>query len=295
MTPRLWLTSMSGSPSSDNPVEMIEPLLTSLDGVIWVLNDVSDNSPAARYLESVKSAGRVIHRFFPAGRHHHAMNDTLYTGLIEEGDYVLWTDDLERPMSPFVSRIKTEIGPMMEEADVDVLAYYGKPFLFRYHETLEYRNSPHWSLHGWNGRAIEWSQMEPDEKLVRFNTRPIKRAAEPHHWIGHYIKYWLYPAGCNHAALGIEQYARPSEDHGAAFQRREANRLAFRRDMKRRGYPLTVEGFITMCRAEGQPDADLKAWLNGEKTLSDAYWWLVKGDASRLKDTHRPSDAIPIP
>lgn len=290
--PRLFLTSMCGPGNVDNMVEMIEPLLPYLDGIIWVLNDVPVDDPGARYLETVKGAGRVIHRGPLGGRHWHAMNDTLYCGVMEEGDLFMWTDCLELPRVPFVSTIKTEMVALMEDADLDVIAYYGKPFLMRYRETLEYRNSPHWSLHGWNERGIEWSNKEPDESKVRLNTRPLKRK-ERNHWVGHYLRYLVsYPAGCNHAALGIEQYLKPGETPQAAFQRRDANRLAFRRYMKEQGYPLTVEGFCDMCL--GSLDDTLKGWLRSDKAFSDGYHWLVLGNEA-VKDTHNPVDAIPIP
>ncbi len=295
--PRLWLTSMSGPGAVANMTEMIEPLLPWLDGIIWVLNDVPRDDPGARYLATVCGTGCVVHRDWPRQggplRHWAAMNDTLFTGLIEEGAYVLFCDPLERPSPAFVSRIKPEIGPMMEEADVALIAYYGKPYLFRYRETLEYRNTPHWSLHGWGDRGIEWSTIEPDESKVRLNVRPIKRT-DPHHWVGHYLRYMVScPAGSNHAALGIEQYAQPGEAHQTAFQRREANRLAFRREMRQRGFELTVDGFVAMCNASQPVDDSLKAWLRSDKVFSDAYHWLVLGNPA-VRDTHRPSDALPI-
>lgn len=289
--PRLWFTSMSGDPLADNPRELLEPILPYLDGTIWVLNDVAPNTPAACYLEGAKGKGRIIYRSFTP-RHWHLMNETLFTGLMEEGDLVLYCDDLERPMVPFVSRIKNEIGPMMEGSDIDLIVAWGKPYLFRYRETLEYRNSPHWSLHGWNERSIEWSTIEPDETKVRFNVRPLKRKDEMH-WVGHYLKYMIvYPAGSNHAALGIERWGG---DQSKVFRRREANRLAFRHEMKRRGFPLTVDGFVTMCKDPVQMDDTLKTFLNSDKTFSDGYWHFVKGQGHLLRDTHRPSDALPIP
>lgn len=291
-TPRLFLTSMSTGPRANEIVEMVEPILTHLDGIVWVLCDSERDSPAARYLESVKGAGAVIYRRW-VPRHWHVMNETLFAGVMQEGDYVIWTDLLEHPQAAFLSRVKTEIGPMMKEADLGALFYYGKAFLFPYAETLEYRNSPHWSLHGWNGRGIEWSQIEPDESKVRFNARPAKRAGEPKHFCRHYLKYFIeYPAGSNHAALGIEQWGG---DPNQAFAKREANRLAFRAEMRCRGFPLTVDGFVTMCQDPVQMDAALKTFLNSDKTFSDAYWHLVKGQGHLLRDTHRPSDALPIP
>jgi len=286
--PKLFFTSMSSDRSAENATESIEPIINHLDGVIYVLNDVSPADPSARYLESVKGCGKVIHRSF-IPRHHHLMSDTLFTGLIEEGDYVLWADPLERPMPPFVSRIKTEIGPLMEESDLDVIAYYGKSYLLRYRETMEYRNSPHWSLAGWNGRAIEWSKIEPDEKQVRWNVRPLKRT-DPYHWVGHMLRYWLFPEGSNSAALGLDHF--PPGDRSQQFIEREARRLAFRRLMRKRGFPLTVEGFVALCKAD-LLDEELRAALNAEKTLSDGYHWLVCANAA-VKDSHNPSDAIPV-
>lgn len=292
ITPRLFLTSMCNAGNVKDIIEMVEPILPYLDGIIWVLHDCPADDPGARYLESVKGAGKIIHRPWPRGRHWQSMNDTLFSGTAEEGDYLIWTDLLEQPAPEFLARAKTEIIPMMQEAEVDLIAYYGKPFLFRYNETLEYRNSPHWSLHGWNNRGIEWNTIEPNERKVRFNTRPIKRAGEVNHWVSHYLKYFVsYPAGANHAALGLDQYAKPGESLDQTFQRRESNRLAFRREMKKRGYPLTVEGFVSMCKSG--LDQDLKKWLNSDKVFSDAYHWLVLGD-SRVKDTHRPADALLI-
>ncbi len=286
--PRLWFTSMSSDVSAENATESLEPILDHLDGgVVYVLNDVPPDSPSARYLETVKGGGRVIHRTF-VPRHAHLMNDTLFTGLIEEGDMVLFCDALERPMRPFVSRIKTEIVPMMAEANLGCLFYYGKAWLFPYRETLEYRNSPHWSLAGWNGRAIEWSTIEPDEKQVRWNVRPIKRQ-DPLHWVGHYARYWLFPAGSNSAALGLDHF--PPGDRNEQFRVREENRLAFRRLMWQRGYPMTLEGLKQML---SQPlDDALKAALRSEKVLSD-YWNLLQGRGAQLVDSHDPRKAIPI-
>jgi hypothetical protein len=216
------------------------------------------------------------------------MNDTLFTGLIEEGDLVIFQDPLERSREPFMKKVKTEIEPFMKEADVSVIFYYGKAFLFRYYETLEYRNTPHWTLTGYPGKAIEWSNIEPDERLVRLNMRPVKRT-DPYHWVGHYFSYFLYPAGSNSALLGLDQW--PGGQTQANFAKRETQRLAFRQLMKKRGYPLTLDGGKQMLT--GEIDQELKAHLNAEKTLSDLFHHL-HGRSHLLKHSHNPADAILI-
>lgn len=289
--PRLFITSMSSGSSAENMVEMIEPLLDVIDGVVWVLHDTPVDSPAARYLETVKGAGRVIHRSWPAGRHFHSMNETLFTGLIQEGDLVCWTDDLERPAASFLKRAKTEIAPMMAESGTDVLFYFGKPFLFRYYETLQYHNSPHWSLHGYPGRAIEWANIQPNEREVRFNMRPEKRKGQPKHWLFHYAKYFVsYPAGSNTCALGLDHF--PPGDRNAQFAERETRRLEFRRLMKKRGFSLNNDGLKALL---SQPlDPEIRGFLNAEKILSDYYAYVILGDDT-VVDSHDPSKAKPIP
>lgn len=289
--PRLFLTSMSSGPSAENIIEMIEPLIDVLDGVIWVLHDTHTDSPAARYLETVKGAGRVIHRRWPAGRHFHSMNETLFTGLIEEGDFVCWTDEMERPAASFLKRVKSEIGPMMVESGTDVLFYFGKPYLFRYYETLQYHNSPHWSLHGYPGRAIEWANIQPNEREVRLNVRPEKRKNDPFHWVGHYAKYFVsYPAGSNTVALGLDHF--PPGDRNEQFAIREQRRLEFRRLMKKRGFPLNNEGLKTLLSQP--PDTEVRGFLAAEKILSDYYHHVILGD-NTVVDSHDPSRAKPIP
>lgn len=288
--PRLFLTSMSSGPSAENMVEMIEPLLDTIDGVIWVLHDTPVDSPATRYLETVKGAGRVIHRSWPS-RHFHSMNDTLFSGLIEEGDFVIWTDELERPAASFLKRIKSEIGPMMEEADVSVLFYYGKAYLFRYYETLQYHQSPHWSLAGYPGRAIEWANIQPNEREVRLNVRPEKRKNDPLHWCRHYAKYYVaYPAGSNTVALGLDHF--PPGDRNQQFAIREQRRLEFRRLMKKRGFCLNNDGLTALLG--GPLDTEVRGFLEGEKILSDYYHHVILGDDT-VVDSHDPSKAKPIP
>jgi hypothetical protein len=286
--PRLFLTSMSGPGQIENMTEMIEPILDHVDGIIWVLNDCPKDDPGARYLETVKGAGCIIYRSF-IPRYAHLMNETLFTGLVEEGEMMIWTDPLERPAAEFLKKAKSEIAPFMDETGTSCIYFYGKPYLFRYYETLQYQQSPHWGLTGYPGRAIEWSQIEPNERKVRLNVRPEKRK-DRFHWVGHMLRYWVaFPEGSNCAALGLDHF--PPGDKNAQFAIRERQRLEFRKEMKRRGYSLTVDGFVSLCKE--QLDDRIKEHLRHEKTLSDAYHYLVLGDTSVTSD-HNPSRAIPV-
>jgi hypothetical protein len=278
---------MSGPGNIENIIEIVEPILEYVDGIIWVLNDCPVDDPGARYLETVKGGGKIIHRSF-VPRHWHLMNETLFTGLIDEGDLVCWIDPLERAQLPFLKKVKTEIDHFMKETGVDCLFYYGKAYLFRYYETLQYHNTPHWVLSGYPGKAIEWSNIEPNEDLVRKNMRPIKRT-DPYHWVGHYMRYFLFPAGSNSALLGLDQW--PGGETQQNFVKRETQRLEFRRLVKKRGFPLTLDGVRKML--SGEVDEEIKSHLRAAKTLSDFHHH-IHGRSAELKHSHNPADALPI-
>jgi hypothetical protein len=133
------------------------------------------------------------------------------------------------------------------------------------------------------------AQVYPDEGKVRLNVRPLKRTGI-YSWVEHYAKYHLYPAGSNHCALGLDHW--PPGDRNAQFQNREERRLEFRREMRRRGFPVTMDGLKAMLT--GPIDETLRGHLVREKILSDVYH-LWQGRGAELKHTHVPSDALPIP
>lgn len=280
---KVYLTSMSQGGAEQDIREMVQPLLPHIDGTIWVMHDAKANDRGVDFLEH--NGGHVIHRHF-VHRHDYSMNETLFCGLIEEGDLIVWSDVLEHPSPEFVSKIKGDYDPFMRAHGVDCLYYAGKAFLFRYHDGLRYVGSPHWGLQGVRA-GLELSTMYPDDSKVRRNMRPLKRL-DPYEWVTHYLRYWIcYPAGSNHALLGLEKQGDPA----TLFPIREQRRLDFRREMRKRGYKLTVDEFIAMCRA-GLDNA-LKEHLRGEKVLSDAYHYLVLGD-ERVVHSHDPKDALPI-
>lgn len=287
--PRVWLTLMTAAGNEENLRELVEPLLPHIDGVVAVFHRPCDGDAGLAYLESVKGAGKVIVRDW-VQRHNYSQTETLYAGVIQEGDLFIITDTLERPAAQFIQHCKGHLNQFMLEHDVDCLYYYGKAYIVRYNESMHYQGSPHWWLVGVKS-GIELSGFEAykDEGKVRLNVRPFKRQDE-NNWVGHYLKYFLYPPGSNHALLGLDTYGDPAQ----LFPLREEKRLLFRQEMRRRGYPVTVDGFKAMCKAEGQPDESLKTFLNSDKVWADAYWGLVMGKPEILTHSHKPADMVPV-
>ncbi len=278
MKPRLFLIFITNAGNEENLRELIEPIKEHLDGIVAVFHHPKDSG--ADYLESVKGAGKVIYRDW-VNRFDYSLNECLFAGIIEEGDIVVKTDVLERPAAPFVSIIKDTIHPGMISQGLDCLYYYGKDYVYIYNELMQYQGSPHTGLRG-TKKAIEISSHYPNEADVRLNVRPLKRT-DPLNWVAHYLKYYLYPAGSNQCLLGLEKQGDPAK----LFGPREERRLAFRREMRRRGFPMTVDGAKAILAAP--LDHVMKGFINGDKIVNDSYRLFVLKDET-VVDTHLPKD-----
>ena len=291
--PRLFLTTMLNESAENLGYlhEMIDPILPYLDGLIVVVHSENHSwsAPCAAYLDSIKGMGKIIHRDW-VKRHDVSMNETLYTECMQEGDIGIWCDLNELPMPEFVSKIKTEILPVMEAQQIDVLAYYGKAYVYRYSENLRYRESPHWVLTGFR-RGAEYSQIEPDESKVRKNMQPIRRT-DPQHYVRHFAYYYLYPAGSNQCALGLDRYNSDPKEQEKFFIERETRRLDFRRALKKRGIPLTVDAVIGMMKS-GNMDEEMKEFVRREKVLNDVYRKFILNDLD-FRDAHDWKDLVEV-
>lgn len=280
---KLWLVTMTTAGHEANLRAMIEPVVEFFHGVVATFHYPADIGAA--YLESVKGEGRIVYANW-CQRHGYSMTHALWQGPMQEGDRFIYLDSTERISPAFCQGRLPGLLSLMDEADVAMVANYGKGLLFRYNEQLEFRGSPHWFATNLDGRAIN---VELDKTTEFWNVRNEQRASDE--WVSHYLRYMLeYPAGSNHALLGLDTYGDPN----ALFPPREARRLEFRKLVRRRGYPVTVDGFKAMLSNPAELDTEMKGFLNGDKVWSDAYWGLVVGDTSKLVHSHKPTDALPI-
>lgn len=278
---------MAGPNSLEDLRELWEPIKDLFDGIVVTYHgDRLD--PEAVYLEANCGMGRVIYLPY-SQRHSLSRMVYLHCGPIQDGDWVAQCDVLER-LKPFF--IKNVLIPFVMEwrsTFPNILYYHGKVILYQYHESLRFNGSPHEGLHRDDGQMRGWdiTPMFPKEEEVRENVRPLKRK-DPMGWVQHYMKYWLFPFGSNHALLGLE---KRTGDLNANFMARETRRLAFREEVRRRGYPLTVEGVKKMF-TEGLDDI-LKEHINNELVVHDFYRYVILGDIT-LIDNHNPDSIKPI-
>ncbi len=291
MNTNLWLVGMSGPKSLDNLKALIEPVRAFFDGVVWTLHDSRDSGEAT-YLESVKGRGKVIHYYYSA-RHDQSRNQYLWCGPIKQGDWCVQIDENELLSPTFAGRLREQIDAL-RKANVNLAYYYGKPFLFEYHESLVYQGTPHEGLNRQDGaaRATELNVPYSNENDVRMNMRPFRRG-DPFNWVDHYCKYYLIgPWGSNHCLLGNEHRG----DAMAIYRKRETLRVQFRDLLLAKGHSLDLMGLYSHLRSfEGSkntiPEVRAKPFdpitlrvLNEEKIVQDYYRYHILNDKTVVDD-----------
>lgn len=280
---RLWLTFMAGPGSLDDLREMVDPIKDHFDGVCATYFGSIDDAEA-QYLESIKGVGHITYLPY-TGRHDLARTCAVHCGKIEDGDIVCQFDTLERVPTEFATRIR-ELMTAMDS--VDAFFYYGKIFLYRYHESVTFRGTPHegWTYQHRQPVALELSKAYPDESQVRLNVRPLKRK-DPLSWCLHYLRYYLVtPWGANHCLLGNEHRGDPVK----LYQEREAIRIPFREYLRSKDVALTVDGFKAFV-LKNPKDAMLIEAADKERILNDVYRLWVLKDYS-IVDDHSWNDMI---
>jgi len=283
---KLWLVGMSGSNSLENLKELWDPIKHDFSGIVWTLHD-SVNSEEAKYLEENKKDGKVIHYYYNF-RHNESRNQYLFCGPIKENDWCVQLDDLERLNPLFVQQIPALI-QNLEGANYNATYFFGKVFMFKYHESMRYDGTPHEGFNRLDGqlRGVELNSVYKEEKDARYNVRAEKRQ-DKWHWLWHYLKYYIAsPYGSNHVLLGNEN--RPEMGSPIdIYHKREKIRLQFRKYLVKRGIELTVEGFKNYLISSPH-DTEMIAFCNVEKITNDVYRYLILRDET-ISDQHHWKD-----
>lgn len=282
MQSKPYLCGITSSGNKQLLEEMVEPIKHLVRGLVFTFHYPKDDG--ADYLEANKGDGEIIYAKW-CQRHGYSQNHFLYQGPMQDGDYFILLDSAERISAEFLTNKYPQIQSQMQERNIAMVANYGKGFIFRYNEQLEFRNSPHW-----NSINLDGSTANLELPLTDFwNVRAQYR--DKFQWVGHYVKYMLYPAGSNHALLGLEKNGNPQE----LFPKREKLRLEFRKYLKNElGVELTVGAFKRYLREnDGRYPEKFKFYLNKEKVWNDAYrYWVLKDES--LLDNHDFKDMVVV-
>ncbi len=271
---KLFLCGMTNAGNEKNLREMIEPILEYFDGLVWTFHHSTETEYIDNgylFLKQNKKEGAIIDAKW-VQRHDYSMNRYLYEGPMQDGDYFVQLDSTERLGVEFAKNLRN-VCESMEKQNIGMMSNFGKGLIFRYNEMLEFRNSPHWTIINTTGMRVN-TELDKSEF---WNVRDEQR--EPFAWIDHYAKYMLYPAGSNHALLGIEHRGKPEE----LFPIRELARLEFLKEIKKRGYSRNIEGLKRMMVESF--DDKLKELINTDKVWVDFYRYHILGETD-LIDEH---------
>jgi hypothetical protein len=256
--------------------ELINPIRQYVDGLIFTFHYPKD--AGADYLELQKGCGEIIYAKFKQ-RHAFSMQQYLWQGPMENNDKFIQIDDKERLSPKFFEQRLPAILNAMDKQNIAMVANYGKGLVFKYNEQLEFRSSPHWYAVNLNGASANLELPQDEFWNVRNRTR------DKFQFIFHYGKYFLYPAGSNHALLGLDHHPKGE----AFFPEREKKRLEFREEMRKRGYPLTIDGLKDLL--EKELDDKIKEFINFDKILNDFYKYVILKDET-VVDNHNWGNMI---
>lgn len=285
---KIYLTLMCGPGSLADLTELWEPISENFDGLCAVYFG-SSSDLEANYLELNKKNGRIIYLPY-VSRHDLARTVCVHNGVIKEGDWVMQFDTLERVPKSFANQIKTLINQCLTQK-VNSLYYYGKIFLYAYHESIVFQGTPHEGFMRLDraGSAFDLSTNIPNEVNVRLNVRPVKRP-DPFHFVDHYLKYYVeQPWGSNHCLLGLEKNGDPQK----LFALRESRRLTFREYCSIiLGLPLKVFA-IKEYMLSSNVTQDFKQFCRDEKILNDAWRYHVLGKRD-FRDDHDHKNMVEV-
>lgn len=279
---KLYLCGITSSNNLTNLKEMIDPIIDNIDGLNFTFHYPTDEG--ATYLENNKKDGKIVYADW-CQRHSYSMNHFLFQGNMQYGDYFILLDSMERVSREFIEKAIPDFIKQMKERNLCLLCNYGKGFLFKYDESLEFQGSPHWFTSTFTGGTLN---LELPKDLF-WNVRSEQR--DKWHFIDHYAKYMLYPYGSNHSLLGLEKNGNPKD----LFPVRETTRLQFRvylRDILK--IPITVDSLKSyLIDNKDNIPSKMKEFINTEKVWNDFYRFHILNDRN-FNDDHDTGNMIKI-
>ncbi len=284
---RLFFTTMCGPGSLTDLRELWDPIKGYFAGLSVVYFGAREDEEA-QYLEANKGEGIVIYLPY-VGRHDLARTVAIHSGVIQDGDWIVQCDTLERIPASFIAN---HVAPWygLTGMQPNCWYYHNKPLVFKYHESLRYEGTPHEGLRRDDGqmRSLELNQMEifKDEAQVRLNVRPLKR--DKWHFVKHYGRYALLPWGSNHYLLPLS--GKP--DAQRLFEERERARLVFIDLIRELGIKRDVDSVVAYMKT-GKMDERFIRHVETDKIWNDIYRVYVLGRQD-IVDNHDWSNVVKV-
>lgn len=193
---KIWL---GGITNSKDVLELINSSLPYFDGMVFTLDDKTEQSVIDSFEEYTKNNNfYYIKRTFNQA-HDWRANDWLYSGHIKTNDYVFIMDSTDRFNLEFLKNIKEYVKFFLKNQINTV--YIDRPLAFRFTGHQYFQASPHWGLSGTLDKHLSLIQKDSKKENFVINTRDILR-----YGIIHPIKYFCEYKRSNATQLLYQQF-----------------------------------------------------------------------------------------
>ena len=269
MKSKLWFIGVTHEGNHEHLKELIEPIKSCFDGLIWTFHYPKDKG--AEYLETVKGEGEIIYAKW-CNRLDYSRNHCLYQGPMKVGDWFITIDCHERITKEFVDLIKTMI-PLFEKQGIDGIYLHGKRFAAKLKEETKFVGNPHEGINGIS-KAIEVTQSDFWKDYFFSNVR--NKARDKFAIFMSAMKYYIFPT-TNHLLLHFE-------NNQNFVKERYLVRSKFLQEISNLGFNPHCLKSVKNC-IENELTEILKECINSEKILNDWYRYEFL-DARDLIDKH---------
>lgn len=242
---KIWL---GGITNSKDCLELINQSLPYFDGVIFTVDDRTDQSLFGELDKLDKSKFHYLVRNF-AQAHDWRANDWLHSGLIKSGDFVCIMDSTDRFNTNFLKQLRIFI-EQMENQNINSV-YIDRPFIFKFTGHQYFESSPHWGINNLLGSILYLSQTTSYKKEdYVMNTRDVLR-----YGIKHPIKYFCEYKRSNATQLLYQQFGQD------IWFKHENKRVEFQIYVEKiLGFDCTVENLIHYI-SEGLKNKNLPEYV----------------------------------
>jgi len=235
-----------------------------VDGFIFV--DGLSTDGTFEFLEANKKEGKIIQREW-SNDHDLQMNLFLRSNVMKNGDWFFVRDSTERISENFLKNIKLSIKDF-ELQGITSLYIHNKIFLCKYSDYLYFNGSPHWGLHGIQGRSISLDAEDSlyKNKLDLFESDVRQNRGEG--WqINQNIKYYFCYGRSNNQLMHYYDNGKTPE----LYKQKEGDRINFRNICFNLGIEFSLSSLKQFIEQNGILNNDLLPFFKNEILLKNWY------------------------
>lgn len=266
---KVYLCGITDRSNYQNIKELTDPIWEHVDGLIFGYDGAMPSEAAEDecydLLWERAGEGDVILRPW-TNDHDLQMNTFLREGPLQNGDWIIIRDSMERFDPDFAKNLKDLISKW-DAQGIRSIFNYGKGFAFKWNDGMVFQGSPHWGLVGAQGKAIDLKDnYDEDKKEHTWRLRDGEEGGRSiDNKINHEAKYaWNYGRS-NHLLLGNEHQIQ-------AYERAELIRRHVRDLAQTNGFELNLEGLKEFMKWMKETDATaFEVWINSHRVWKNFY------------------------